>query len=106
MALFTSLSKAAGSTALHISEWVVLLFGLLLVVGLIGELIPSLPRWNRAFEVMVILGVAGELVGDAGVFVSSERLQEISDAEVAQAHKESSAANERAAILQLHAARL
>ncbi len=100
-----SLSKSATSSALHISELTVLLFGLLLVVGLIGELSKS-PKWKarlRAFELMVVVGVGGELIGDGGIFVFSERLQAISDADVAtlnreagDARKDAGEANKRA----------
>jgi len=113
MGTFLPLSKSATSSALHISELAVLLFGLLLVVGLIGELSKS-EKWKvrlRMFELMVIIGVAGELMGDGGIFVFSERLQAISEAEVARLNVEAGALRQRAAeaelkLAELNAARL
>ena len=93
------LSKAATSSALHVSELVVLLFGLLLVVGLIGEVSKS-SRWKtklRIFEVMVIVGVAGELIGDGGIFIFTEQLQAISDTDAARLNKEAGDARSEAA---------
>ena len=77
------------------------LFGTLLVAGLIGELAKT-PKWKarlRTFELMVIWGVSGELVGDGGIFVFSERLQAISDAEVANLNKEAADVRKEAASL-------
>jgi hypothetical protein len=79
------LSKSATSTALDASELALLLFGVLLVVGLIGEYAKS-ERWKkhvRAFEMFVILGVAGELLADGGIFLFSRHLQTIADLEIA-----------------------
>lgn len=93
-----SMSKGTATSALHLSELFVLLFGLLLVVGLIGELAKS-DKWKahlRLFEILVIVGVAGELIGDGGIFAFSERLQTISDAEVARLNKESAQLREKA----------
>jgi hypothetical protein len=82
-----SLSRSATSSALDISELVLVLFGVLLVVGLVGEYAKS-ERWKRhvkVFEMFVILGVAGELFADGGIFLFSKRLQIISDREIAKA---------------------
>jgi len=107
-----SLSRSATVSALHLSELVVLAFGLILVIGLIGE-IPTEDRKGksrtfrflyRTFEIMVILGVSGELIGDGGIFVFSEHLQAISDHEVATLNKE--AADERLEAETLKAANL
>jgi hypothetical protein len=85
-----SLSKSASSTALDISEVALLGFGLLLVAGLIGEYAKS-ERWKkhvRVFEMFVIIGVAGELLADGGIFLFSRHLQIIADLEIADAAKE------------------
>jgi hypothetical protein len=92
MGYFLSLSKSATSTALDLSEWALLVFGLVLVVGIFGEY-KKLPKrlllWPAtAFEVMVMIGVAGELMGDGGVFLFSRHLQTISDGEYAALDKE------------------
>jgi hypothetical protein len=84
-----SLSKAVTLRGLQVSEWALLIFGALLVVGLIGEYHKSWNRFLKSFELMVIIGVAGELIADGGIFAFSEHLQTIADIEI-------SAANERA----------
>jgi hypothetical protein len=79
-----SLSKSGTSTALNLSELLLLLFGLLLVAGLIGEYAES-DRWKRyvkVFEMCVIIGVAGELIADGGIFLFSSHLQTIADLEI------------------------
>src|SRR5258708_39988984 len=84
------ISKSATSTALDISEILLLLFGVLLVIGLIGEYAES-DRWKRhvkIFKMCVILGVAGELLADGGIFIFSRHLQTIAEIEIAQLTKE------------------
>ncbi len=86
MGMLGSVSKSAATFGLHVSEWLLLIFGLVLVVGLIGELAKS-DKWirrKRLFELLVIVGVAGELFGDGGIFLFSEHLQAISGHEVAE----------------------
>jgi hypothetical protein len=93
--VFSSLSKHATALALDSSEVALLLFGLLLVVGLVGEYSES-ERWKKyvkTFEMLVILGVAGELFADAGVFVFSARLQSLSDIEVGRLNVAAESAN-------------
>lgn len=93
--MFLSLSKAATSFALNISEGLLLLFGVLLVVGLIGEYAKS-DRWKkreRMFMMFVIVGVAGELVADGGIFTLSAHLQTLSDLEVARLNEKAESAN-------------
>jgi hypothetical protein len=102
MGTFLPLSKSLSSTALHVSEALLLAFGLLLVIGLIGELAKS-PKWSahlRKFELLVIIGVAGELIADGGIFVFSERLQAISDSEVTALAQKAADTRERAAKLE------
>jgi hypothetical protein len=84
--MLSSLSKGATSLGLNASEVALLLFGVLLVVGLVGEY-SELARWKRfvkTFELFVILGVAGELVADGAIFALSAHLQTLSDLEVAR----------------------
>jgi len=79
------LSKSVTSTALDISEVALLFFGLLLVVGLIGEYAES-DRWKKhvkVFTMCVIIGVAGELFADGGIFLFSRHLQTIAEKEIA-----------------------
>jgi hypothetical protein len=106
--VWPSLSKDAAILGLDASEVALLLFGLLLVVGLVGEYAES-ERWKKyvkAFEMMVILGVAGELLADAGVFTFSARLQSLSDIEVARLNKQAAEAEAQAAEANLELAKL
>jgi hypothetical protein len=84
-AVLSFLSKHATSLALNISEAALLLFGLLLVIGLVGEYSEK-DRWKkhvRVFKWLVILGVGGELIADGGIFLLSGRLQSLADGEIA-----------------------
>jgi hypothetical protein len=98
MGALTSLSKPVTLWALDASEVALLLFGLLLVVGLVGEGAKS-DKWKarvRAFQLMVIYGVAGELIADGGIFLFSKHLQTISYAEVAKLNNEAGEARKLA----------
>jgi hypothetical protein len=101
-----SLSKSATSLALGVSEIALLVFGVLLVVGLIGEYAESegWKRHTRLFELLVIIGVAGELIADGGVFLFSSHLQTISDGEIAILRDKASQEELRAAGLERDAA--
>jgi hypothetical protein len=91
-------SKSAANLGLDLSEIALLAFGALLVFGLVGEYTES-EKWKKhvkAFELCVIVGVLGELIGDAGVFLFSARLQTISQAEIAELNKAANTAKERA----------
>jgi hypothetical protein len=93
-----SLSKSATAWALDTSEIFLLIFGLILAIGVIGEYSRS-PKWKarlRAFELMVMFGIAGELIADGGVFLFSRQLQTISDIEEARLRRETGDANEKA----------
>jgi hypothetical protein len=83
-----SLSKSATETALNVAELVIIVSGLLLAFGAIGEYLEEhgrLVRWmawpKLVFIVLVVASLIGEFLGDAGVFVFSEHLQFINDAE-------------------------
>jgi hypothetical protein len=92
MGTLLTLSKSGTSTALDISELLLLLFGVLLVVGLVGEYAES-THWRKhvkTFEMFVIIGVAGELLADGGIFLFSSRLQTITELEIAGLTKEAS----------------
>ena len=81
MGTLFALSKSATSTALDISEIALLLFGIVLTAGLIGEYAKS-ERWKKhvkIFEMLVIIGVAGELFADGGIFQFSRHLQTIAE---------------------------
>ncbi len=84
--MLLSLSKSSTSTALDLSEYALLFFGLVLVVGIFGEYkkVPKrFARWPKElFEILVMVGVAGELLGDGGVFLFSHRLQTLEGADI------------------------
>jgi hypothetical protein len=60
-----------------------LVFGISLVVGLVGEY--KLPFWHprlELFEMLVLIGCGGELIADGGIFWLSEHLQTIQQTRV------------------------
>jgi hypothetical protein len=72
------MSESATLFWLRFAEWGLLASGAILVIGLIGEY--RLPTWHwrlGLFELLVLIGCAGELLSDAGVFWSSEHLQQV-----------------------------
>jgi hypothetical protein len=93
-----SLSKSSINKALDACEYALLLFGVLLALGIIGEYSKS-EKWKvhkRTFEIMVIIGVAGEIFADGGIFLFSRNLQTISDHEIAVLNKEAGDARKAA----------
>jgi hypothetical protein len=82
-----SLSKSGTSTALNCSEVALLLFGVILVIGIVGEEVERWEHRKKLFVALVIVGVAGELFADGGIFLFSHQLQVISDTEIAAANK-------------------
>lgn len=99
MGALISLSKSATEHWLSGSEAALLGFGLLLVIGVVGEM--RLPFWStrqKWFEVLVIIGIAGELLGDGGVFFFSAHLQTLSDVELGQAVADAGGAIARAGV--------
>jgi hypothetical protein len=83
-----SFSKPAIDSGLIGSEYALLLFGIILVVGLVGEYATS-EKWKKhvkVFEMLVIIGVAGELFADGGIFLFSRALQIKSDNEIREAN--------------------
>jgi hypothetical protein len=98
MRALLSLSRSATSAALDISEIALLVFGIVLVLGLVGEVAKSerWRKWLRIFELMVIIGVAGELVADGGIFLFSRHLQTITETEYADLNKQATDAYNQA----------
>jgi hypothetical protein len=83
-----SLSKTATSDLLSVSEYTLLFFALMVVVGLMGEL--RLPHWHhrmKMFELLVAIGCGGELIADGGIFFFSRRLETLSNLEIAELRK-------------------
>jgi hypothetical protein len=63
-------------------------FSLVLIVGLVGEW-PESERWKSRWlyntaKACVIIGVAGELLADGGIFGSSSRLQSLQETDIAR----------------------
>jgi hypothetical protein len=87
-----TLSKSATDRWLNASEILLLVAGLILTWGAVGEYLQEhdkldrLPRWMRwpklIFILMVVGGLLGEFIGDGGVFFFSYHLQSIEDAEL------------------------
>lgn len=87
MGALTSLSRTETSFWLGVSEYTLLAFALVVVIGLIGE--HKLPWWHvryGLFEFLVLAGCAGELFADGGVFFFSRRLETLSDLEIARVY--------------------
>jgi len=80
--LVSWLSKGATSTALDISEWLLLLAAIVVVVGLYAEhKMPSRHPKHKCFAMLIIIGCSGEVFADGAIFLFSRHLQIISDAE-------------------------
>jgi cytochrome c-type biogenesis protein CcmH/NrfG len=89
---FNSLSESEASWWLRVSEVVLLVFAALLTLGLIGEW-PDSAAWKKRFiykvaKSCVIIGVVGELLGDAGIFETSARLQVLQETAIKKANED------------------
>jgi hypothetical protein len=67
---------------------------------------PKFKKHKRLFEVLVIVGVAGELLADGGIFGFGSHLQTVSDLDVAKLNKEAGELEKEAASAQLETTRL
>ena len=103
--LFESFGKEGAETGVNWSEGLLLGFGALLVIGLVGEWRKAKDeRWRGfadTFELMVIIGVAGELFFDGLIFGFSGRLSRIQDQAVQEANDNSLRAYGRAVSAEL-----
>jgi hypothetical protein len=112
--MFSSLSKPFTMAWLSVSEWYLLLFGVVLVVGLVGEFLADhkgkkysrLKKRKRLFEILVISGVAGELLADGGIFLFGGHLQSFAEIEVASLNKDAASARLETTQLKLQITRL
>ena len=93
-----SWSKSTVEANLRTSEFVLIVSGLVLLIGIVGEYYTDKERkkWLAVFQIMVILGLFVELLADAGVFVFSERLQKLEGADIQALDKKAREAGERA----------
>jgi hypothetical protein len=108
MLFLASLSESDARWWLGASELLLLAATILLVAGLIGEWSDS-ESWKKRklyklAKLAVILGVAGEFFGDAGIFETSARLQTVEEAKVSNANTKAADAIERAARVEQAAA--
>jgi chloramphenicol 3-O-phosphotransferase len=96
--LLDSFSKSTVEAALHSSEVLLLLSGLVLLVGIWGEYRKG-EKWKKylvVFQVMVLAGIGVELLADAGVFLFSESLQRLEGADIQALDKKALEAADRA----------
>jgi hypothetical protein len=94
MLFLASLSESGAKYWLVASEILLLVATLVLIVGLIGEWRDSeawkTSIWYKLAKLAVIVGVAGELFGDAGIFETSARLQTIDGLAISSANERAS----------------
>jgi len=83
----SSLSKSVVSTILHVGEVALLVTSMIVVIGLVGEARKSWVAWHHVFAMLVIVGVAGELISDGLIFTSSDRLQTIQETEISHLNR-------------------
>jgi hypothetical protein len=86
MLFLSHLSEVDAKWWLNASELLLLGATVLLVVGLIGEL-PESESWKKGAlyklaKAAVVFGVIGEFFGDAGIFETTGRFQELFDAQI------------------------
>lgn len=91
------LSKPVITNWLHGSEIALLVGGLVLLIGLLGEHFASAGGvWLKRFAALVTIGCGIEFLADGGVFLFSTHLQSISDAEVIAAENDAKQARDSA----------
>jgi hypothetical protein len=83
---FSSLSSSEAKLWLRASEWTLIIAAILLAIGLAGEW-PEAETWKKslwykAAKLAVIIGVMGELLGDAGVFEAGDRLESLDNSKI------------------------
>jgi hypothetical protein len=97
MGILWFVSKSSVTRALNISEVALFLFGVVLILGLLGKYQRS-EYWKKRvkiFEWMVIIGVAGELWADGAILMFSGQLQTLSELEIARLNRDAAIANKR-----------
>lgn len=83
---FSSLSESDAKWWTRTSEILLLVSAGLLTAGLFGEW-PDSNSWKKRFlykaaKAAVIIGVMGELLGDGGIFLAGDRVQELQGKEI------------------------
>jgi hypothetical protein len=107
---FNSLSESEAKWWLFASELILLISAFLLTLGLIGEW-PDSEDWKKRFlyqaaKSAVVIGVLGELLGDAGIFETSRRLQALQDRATVKLLVAANEAKERTAKAELELAKI
>lgn len=91
IASFSSLSELDAKYWLDISDIALLVSAVLVTFGLFGEFSDSetwkKTGWYEAAKWVVIIGIVIELLGDAGVFQSGKRIQEVQDDKISELEK-------------------
>jgi hypothetical protein len=108
MIFLSSLSSDDAKWWLGTSELLLIVSAIVLSLGLGGEWSDSdawkKRVWYKLAKAAVILGVVGELLGDAGIFEATARLQTLEERSIADANAIASAAKDRAASAEKEAA--
>jgi hypothetical protein len=106
----SNLPESATTWWLGTSEITLIVSAVILTFGLVGEW-PDSESWKRRTlyklaKFAVVLGVVGELIGDAGIFETSARLSVLQNAAIDQAKAKAANAEERAGSANERAAKL
>jgi hypothetical protein len=88
--VLASLSRSAASVALTVTQSALIVTTAMVVFGVIGAYAPRRKRrlWRRASEILLIVGVAGEMLAESAMFLISGRLESIHEDETMAAHRE------------------
>lgn len=86
---------SAATSFLHFCEWLLLASSFVLTAGVVCEYRES-KKWKRLFQALVIIGLAGELISDAGIITFSRRLAQLEGIAINDLAEKAKRASERA----------